>query len=340
MAILAGVTIVAVWLNTKTALQDAIIGETELLSLGAAIYTVSAFAVSAIAADGGRRLGDHLAANVFGAAAPQTIRDVTQLVRSAGRVHALELPETIEDIDEYDPVDEATKAALAGETLLFSRRLSQADLRERLVERLERDYGIGHVDVDLSEKGTVEYLAVGSRPAGIGPTLSPGSVAVAIPADPAPDATPGDAVRIWAVDEDGSSRRVASGELRGTAEDVATVAVDADEVRALEPDRPYRLVTLPGSPDASREFVSILRAADEAVTALSIGSSEYAALEGETVGSLPVHVLAIERTARASAGGDDGREIVAFPDEGVRLEEGDVAYVLGRPEALRRLSER
>ncbi|QFU81633.1 TrkA C-terminal domain-containing protein [Natronorubrum aibiense] len=350
VAILCGVSMVAIWLNTKTALQDAIIGETPLLDPETAVYTVAAFTVSAIAADGGRRIGDHLARDVFSITAPQTITDVSQLVRSAGRVVTVELPETIEDIDGYDPVSVETKTELAGETVLLPRRLSLEERRERLTDRLQRDHGIGHVDVEFAADGTIEYLAVGSRPAGIGPTLAPGSVAVAISADPAPDASPGDAVRIWRRDGD-SLQRVAGGELRGVANDVATVAVDAADARTLRRQAPlegdavssqpesarpaddtaYRLVTLPRSPGAERELVSLLRAADETVTTLPIAAGDP--LEGATVGSLPVLVVALERGEAAS---DDQ---LALPDDELRLAAGDVAYVLGRPDALRRVSE-
>ena len=332
VAILLGVSMVAIWLNTKSALQQAIIGNTGMLEPGTAVYTVAAFVASAIAADGGRRLGDHLAQDIFSIAAPRTMTEVGQLVRSAGRVVAVDLPAEIEDIDDYDPVDEATKTELAGHTLLLPRRLSTAELRERLVDRLKRDYGIGHVDVEFAADGTIDYLAVGSRPAGIGPTLAPGTVAVAIRGDPAPDASPGDAVRIWRRDGDsGSLRRVTGGELRGVADDVATVAVDADDATELDPDERYRLVTLPRDPGAERDLVSLLRAADETVTTLPVEAGD--ALEGATVGSLPVLVIAVERA------GEGTTDPLALPADETRLEAGDVAYVLGRPDALRRIGD-
>lgn len=327
VGILIGLTAVAVWLNTKTALQDAIIGTTPLLETETAVYTVAVFVASAIAADGGRRLGDRFARDVFAVAAPRTIDDVGQLVRSAGRVTAVELPETIADVDGYDPVDPATKTDLAGQTFFLPRRLTTEQLRDRLTARLERDYGVGHVDVDLTDDGEIEYLALGSRPAGIGATLAPGSVAVAISTDPAADASPGDAVRIWAR-EGKTYRRVTDGELRGTAGDVATVAVDVADVRSLRTDADHRLVTLPGTPDAEREFVSALRAADETVTAVTVDAGDP--LEGAPVDSLPSLVLAIDR--------DDG--VAGLPAGDRRLAAGDVAYVLGRPETLRRLPER
>ncbi|WP_425495426.1 TrkA C-terminal domain-containing protein [Natrinema halophilum] len=334
VAVLTGATVVALWLNTQSALQRAIIGDTGLLEPGTAVYTVAAFVVSAIAADTGRRLGDFLARDVFSVASPRTITEVTQLVRAAGRVVAVDLPADIDDIDGYDPVDESVKADLAGQTFLFPRRLTVDQLRDRLTTRLERDFGIGHVDVDLDADGTVDYLAVGSRPAGIGPTLAPGTVAVALEGDPAADASPGDAVRIW-TREEGSARRVASGELRAFAGDVATIALDAEAARDFDPDREYRLVTLPGSPDAERDLVSLLRAADETVTTIAIEPDDP--LAGVAIDSLPVLVLALERDGD---GDGDGDEHLVLPDDDVRFATGDVAYVLGRPDALRRVSER
>lgn len=334
VAVLTGATIVALWLNTQTALQQAIIGDTGLLEPGTAVYTVATFVVSAIAADAGRRVGDFVARDVFAVASPRTITEVTQLVRAAGRVVVVELPDEIGDIDGYDPVDESAKAELEGETFLFPRRLTREELRERFVARLERDHGIGHVDVDLAADGTIDYLAVGSRPAGIGPTLAPGTVAIALEADPAADASPGDAVRIWLRDED-ATRRVAGGELRATAGDVATVALDADAASDLESGGDYRLVTLPGSHDAERDLVSVLRAADETVTTVSVEPDDL--LAGMTVDSLPVLVLALER---AVDDGDGSDESLALPAGNVRLAVGDVAYVLGRPDTLRRVTDR
>ncbi|MFD1565678.1 TrkA C-terminal domain-containing protein [Haloarchaeobius amylolyticus] len=331
VAILVGVTVVALWLNTQTALQQAIIGNTGLTEPGTAVYTVAVFVTSAIAADGGRRLGDYLARDVFLVATPRTFTEVSQLVRSAGRVVAVELPSEIADIDGYDPVDESIKDDLAGETLLFPRRLTVDQLHERLAARLERDFGVGHVDVDLDADGTVEYLAVGSRPAGIGSTLAPGTVAVALEADPAADASPGDAVQIWTRDEGGTARLVAGGELRAAVDDIATVAIDADDARELEPDRAYRLTTLPGSPGAERELVSLLRAADETVTAISVDPDDP--LVGLPIDALPLLVVALERA------GDD-ETALALPADDVRLAAGDIAYVLGRPDALRRVADR
>lgn len=327
IAILLGVSIVAIWLNTKTALGDAIIGDAAFTDPATAIYTVAAFLVSAIAADGGRRVGDHLAHEVFQLATPRSMDEVSQFVRSAGRVITVELPEEIADIDGYEPVDDRITAELAGMTLLFPRRLTVGQLEERLVTRLQRDYAVGRVDVDLREDATVEYLAVGSTQTGIGPSLAPRSVAVAIRADPPADASPGDAVRIWKP-RDGTPRRVTTAELRAATGDVATVAVGANSGESLDAEGPYRLVTLPGGADAGREFVSLLRAAAETVTTTTVEPGD--ALDGEAAGGLAIAVLVVER---------DG-EILALPDGDTTLRAGDVAYLLGRPEAFRRLEER
>ncbi|MFC7233694.1 hypothetical protein ACFQMM_24285 [Saliphagus sp. GCM10025308] len=119
VAVLSGLVAVALWLNTQTALQSAILGDADVLDPLTATFTIASFVASAIAADGGRRTGDGLAADVGTVATARTIDDVSQLVRSAGRVITVDLPDEIEDAEGYDPVDDDTKAAVAGETLLF-----------------------------------------------------------------------------------------------------------------------------------------------------------------------------------------------------------------------------
>lgn len=331
VGVLIGLSTVAIWLNTRSALGDAIIGRSDPLDDPvAAVLTVVTFVVGAISADVGRRAGDRLSREAFAtAAAPTSIDDVAQLVRSAGRVRTVELPETVDDVDGYDPVPANAKAELAGKTLVFPRGLSPDGLRTRLIDRIERDYGIGHVDLELAADGTVEYLAVGSRLSGIGPTLAPGSVALAIRGDPAPDASPGDVVEVWRrPDADADPERIGRAELRATTGDVATLAIEADEADELADERPVRLVTLPGSPDVARELVSILRAADETVSVATIEPDDP--LAGSPVGTLSVSALVLERAG----------ETVPFPGDDTLLEPGDRLYVVGLPEELRRFSER
>ncbi|MFC7026412.1 hypothetical protein ACFQH8_00440 [Halomicroarcula sp. GCM10025710] len=126
--------------------------------------------------------------------------DVSEIVQTVGRVTSVKLPEEIDDIVGYDPMPEAIKDDLANRRFLFPRRLTRDELRSRLVSRLKTDYGVGHVDLDLADDGSVTYLAVGSRAAGIGPTLPPSTNAVAIRADPANAASAGDLVQVWETD--------------------------------------------------------------------------------------------------------------------------------------------
>jgi len=195
--VLLGVSIVATALNTTATLQKSLVAD-QLVGGSAAGFTLAAFAAGAIAADAGRRFGERLASDLPQLDTVRTMEsDVGSLVRAAGRVIRVRVPETIEDIDGYEPVSADVKADLAGTTFLFPRRMTVGELRERLVERLKRDYEVGHVDVELDDEGGVEYLALGRRLAGVGQTLAPGTVAVAIRADPAFTATPGDRVQIW-----------------------------------------------------------------------------------------------------------------------------------------------
>jgi hypothetical protein len=253
--------------------------------------------------------------------------ELSRLVRSVGRVITVTLPESadgIADLEGYDPVAPETKEALAGKTLVFPRGLTVAALRGRLVDRLKDDYGVGHVDVDLGADGSVEYLAVGSRAAGIGPTLVPGTAAIAIRADPAFSAASGDPVQVWSTD--GEPRRVATGELRAATDDVVTLALDEVDAETVDPAPRYRLLTLPSEPRADREFASLLRRADETMGAVSLAPGSP--LVGGSVGDLPESVVAIQP--------DDGT-VEAIPRRDRELAAGDVLYVVARPEALRRL---
>ena len=340
LAVLVGLGTVGLWRTTETALEQFLRSGGVSLSPEVALVNVAAFALGSAAAVGGARLGARLATDVVAlTGATELDGEVSRLVRTVGRFTTVELPEEaadIEDMDDYEPVAAETKAALAGKTLRFPRGLTVAELRERLAARLRDDYGIGHVDVDLEADGTVAYLAVGGRAAGIGPTLPSGTVAVAIRADPAFDASAGDLVQVWTkrgsendagTTEDASDgpERVATAELRAAVDDVATLAVGADDAADLDPGTEYRLAILPTEPRADREFSAQLRAADETVGAVEI--AEGSSLVGAPVGDLDAAVVAV-RT---------GGRVETLPASDRSLAVGDTLYVIGRPDQLRKV---
>lgn len=329
IAVLAGLSVVALSLNTTVALTQVIGNNTELLTVRAALTNTTAFVTGAALAVGGSRVGDRLGTDVFAFAGVRELEtDVSQFVRAVGRVVTVELPadpDDIEDIENYDPVDHETKEQLAGKTFVFPRRLTVEQLRSRLVDRLRTDYSVGYVDVDLTEAGEVEYLALGSRIAGIGPTLPPGSAAVALRADPAFAASPGDVVQVWRADSE-TAERVTTAEVRGTAGDIATVAVDATEVDRFSPTETYRLVTLPATSRPDREFASLLRAAEETMGVVTV--QDGSSLVGTPLGALDVPVVAIRPA--------DGM-VESLPARTRVLTPGDTVYAVGRPDALRQL---
>lgn len=325
LAILVGLAGVAVYLNTTTALGQAIGGSPGLFDLEMALVNVGTFVLAGFGTLVGRAAGDRLAIETSMVTGRHEIpTDVSRLVRSVGRVVEVELPEEIEDIDGYDPVDPETKTALSGTTLLFPRGLTVAELHDRLRTRLADDHGVGHVDVELADDGTVEYLAVGSRAAGIGPTLAPGTAAVAVHADPAFAASSGDAVELWHVDDE--PERVAIGELRATAGDLVTIALETEEALSLDPSPRYRLVTRPTSHRPDREFASLLRIADETMDAVTV--AEGSQLAGTALDDLAVTVVAVQPPQGA---------LIAVPERSRILEPGDVIYAVGTPEGLRGL---
>lgn len=299
--------------------------ETALLQLDIVVVNVGAIAVAVVASLLGWHLGDAVATNVFAVAGAKELEgEVSKVVRSVGRVTAVTLPETIDDMEEHDSVSADKKAAIAGKTLLFPRRLTVEELRDRLATRLKDDYGVGYVDVEFDEEGAVDYLAVGSRMAGIGPTLAPGTAVVAVEADPADGASPGDIVQVWTDAE--TPEQVVTAELRATADDVATLAVDAADASKLSPGRSYRLVTLPAEPQTDREFASLLRAAEETMGAVTVRAEST--LVGQSVSDLGATVAAVRPR---------GGTVEAIPSRKRTLAAGDVLYVIARPEELRRL---
>lgn len=320
-----GVAVVALYLNTVTLGEVVVGGGGGLFRVDTALFQVVALGAAAVVSPVGRAAGDRIATDVFAFTGARELEgELSKVVRSVGRVTAVTLPDEVEDIEEYDRVAPEIKEEIAGKTLLFPRKLTVAELRDRLVTRLKEDYDIGHVDVDLTDEGTVEYLAVGSRAAGLGPTLAPGGAAVAVRADPANTASPGDTVQVWSPPPD--PEYVLTAELRATAGDVATLAVDESEAEKLSESTRYRLATLPADPRADREFASLLRSADETMAAVTVG--EGSALDGGTVGDIDAAVVAVRPA---------GKPIQALPDRTHELGAGDALYAIARPEVIRRL---
>jgi len=325
IAILAGVAVVALYINTASLGVVVTQGSVDLFRPGVVVFNVVALGTATVAAPVGRRLGDTVASQLFSLIGLGELdAEVSTMVRSVGRVTSLRLPTEIADMESYDPVEAATKADLAGKTLVFPRRLTVDELRRRLVARLKEDYGVGYVDVDLTAEGTVEYLALGSRAAGLGATIAPGTVGVAIRADPPNNAAAGDQVQVWSAGE--SAERLTTGELRGVAGDTVTLAVDEADADLLSPTESYRLVTLPAEPQADREFATLLRGVNETMGTVTVAADSM--LVGETADTVAAAVLAI-RPAEGT--------LTALPESDRLFESGDTIHVLGRPDVIRQL---
>lgn len=326
LALLIGLGAVAVYLNTTTALGQTIGDETVAITeqRNVALFHLAAFAVAGGGALAGRNAGDRFGTDVLLRTKIKDVdAEVSRLVQTVGRVIVVELPEDVEDVVGYDPVSEATKAKLAGKRFVFPRNLTVEELHTRLVGRLKSDFGVGHVDLELAPDGSVEYLAVGSRAAGIGPTLPPATNAVAVRADPAFAASTGDLIQLW---DDDPLRRVLTAELRGVADEVVTVAIDTSDTPAVDPRKQYRLVTLPVDDRPEREFASILRGADETFDSVTVEAGSP--LHGMPVGALTVSVIGVHP--------EDANPAVLPPANYV-LQPGDTLHAIALPERLRRL---
>jgi len=323
----AGVSAVAVYLNTKTALASVVANQFAVFDPGTVVFTLAAFGLALAVGTPGGHLGDRLAVEAFAFAGSHEIEgEVSQLVRTVGRVTAVEIPDDVEDVEGYDPVPEETKAKVRNKTLLFPRRLTVAELESRIAARLRDDYGVGYVDVDVDESGAVRYLGVGTRLAGVGPRLGPGTGATAVRADPPNSASPGDVVQVWRPSPE--RERVATAELHGVAGDVVTLALDERDAERIAGGE-YRLLTMPSEPSAERQFASVLRGADETMATVTVAPD--GPLASATVGEVGATVVAI----RPTEGGID-----PIPPRARRLEAGEVLYLLARPDVLREMEGR
>ena len=323
LAITAGTAVVALYLGTTPALE-VLFDETEPSQLSTALFNVAALVLAAGGGALGREVGDRFGTEVLVWTPPQeTDAGVSQLAQAVGQVTTVSLPATIDDAPGYDPVPRRTKTELSGTEFVFPRGLTVEDLEDRLAEQLRSDYGIGVADIRFDEYGDLKSLAVGTRAAGIGATLPPATNAVAVRADPGFSASTGDVVQVWEPD---AMQRVCTGELRGVADDVVTIAIDAADTPKVDPTRRYRLVTLPVDDRPDREFASLLRAAEETFSTVTIEAGSP--LHGQPVGALDLTLIAI----RPEAG-----EPVPFPDSEYRLAPGDLLFVIATPGNLRSL---
>ena len=323
VAILLGVSIVALYLNTTSLGSLAGAEDAQLLTVEGVVFNVVALGLAATVSPVGRYLGDRVAVDVFALSGIEGIDGKTsRIVRTVGRMTPVTLPpaDGIEDMDTYEPVPVEKKAEIAERTLLFPRKLTVEELRDRLVERVKDDFGVGHVDV--AADGTVGYFAVGSRATGLGPTLAPGRAAVALSADPPNNATAGDMVQVWRTDTE--PERVATGELRAVAGDVATLALDESDAATLSVEGGYRLVTLPAEPQADREFASLLRNADETMATVTVTA------DGGLVGTAVGDVTAVVAAVRSAEG-----TVQAIPARAYTFAAGDTAFLVGRSDAIR-----
>lgn len=320
-ALIVGVGVVAVYLNTRIVFVQFIGEGADVLSVDTALANVVFFVAAGVAASGGRTAGHRIASSErFSWAGIQP--SFSPIVRATGRFITITLPEEIDDIEGYDPVSAVGKAALSGRMFEFPRGLTVQELENQLANRLTEKHDIGYVDVELSGDGTVEYLAVGQRPAGIGKTLPPGMAAVALRSDPPFSASPGDTIEIWHGDDPES---LGMAELRASTEDIATVAADESLCERIDPDQMYRIMTLAADAQPEREFAAQLRRSAETMTEVRVG--EGSALVGMSIGALDVTVIGVRR---------DG-EVITIPGREQLIAAGDCLSLLGRPDRLRKL---
>jgi hypothetical protein len=337
--IIVGLGAIGLWLNGSAALIAVASGITDATGEPVVITQIETNVLAAIVglftAYGGGLFGDALAPNVSALMGAQTVdRKVSTIVRSIGRVTTITVPETIADIDGYEPVSAETKATLAGNDFVFPRGLTVAEITDRIATRAREDYGIAHVDVELGVDGSVEHFGVGGRVAGIGPTLPPRKVAMGIKANPPPKASPGDKVVLWDVptpeadsgaevgtpaETDGEADAVAPAETDGDDDATAPAGAGLPPIFGQHPDRWYRpqserYAFAVRTPEGDRRYAET---ADRAGTLLARFYEDADGSAGETDG-IQADVDAVEETRPPP-------ERVAMGE--LRATNGDVATV-------------
>jgi len=323
--VLFGSAVVSVWLAVDSALTGTLVGDTGLVHYGTGAFLLGTFVVSSVAAESGRRIGDRIGCDVYDITHLDAGTDAVGLLQSARLAVAVDVPTRIGDADGYFAVDEQTKQSLAGRQFLFPRRLDLDELRERFESRIVADFDVDYVDAELSDEGRVTSLNVGSKPSGLGASLPPGTVGVAVQATPLPEAGVGDPVEVWTTGD--TEQFVAKAEFRSSDGETTTLLVDEDDIDAIEQNEQYRLVTHPDTADDLAEFIPVIRDVEETMTTVTVEPG--GPLEGEFAGWLPVSVPVLDR----------GGTPIPFPAQRETLQAGDVAYVIGTPSDIARLDE-
>ncbi|WP_226043001.1 TrkA C-terminal domain-containing protein [Natrinema sp. DC36] len=323
--LIVGLGVVAIYLNSRSALIQFISNTGDPVTAEEAILNVSAFVVAGLVSYAGRYVGDRAGASER-VRWRNTAPDFSPLVRATGRFITVTLPETVEDIDGYDAVDAETKKIVSGKTMDFPRGLTIEELESQITARLKEEHDIGYVDADLDADGVVQYLAIGQRAAGLGQTLPQKSAAVAVRADPPYSATAGDTVQVWQTNDDDVETRLGAAELRGSVGTFATLAMDATSATEIDPTEEYRLMTLSADSNPEREFAAMLRREDETMSTVEITADSP--LIGCSIGALDVTVIAVRS--------NDG-ELETIPQREHTIQPGDLLFSIGRPEALRKL---
>lgn len=322
-AVLLGWVSVATWLTARIATGTAIVSDLSIVLDATGYFLLAVFGLSGAVSVGGRRLGDAIACEVTDSPRGEQSEQTAKIRRSAKQAVRVELPETIRDRSGSEPVEPDLKRELEGATWLLPSGLSTAAIESRCRERLERDYGIDRVGIDLSGNGDIQQLAIGYVPSGLSSALPPRTVSVAIRKGLVPDATPRDPIELWTADDE-RVEFAGRATFHSATTDTATLVLPEQAARTLSETDAYRLTTKPAAPDDVTEFLSVL-GDDHSIAMVSIDSGGL--LEGEFVGWLAVTVLVIVR---------DGK-VLPFPDGTETLRSGDDIYVFGGPAAFEAL---
>ncbi len=195
--------------------------------------------------------------------------------------HVGTLPDDIGDIIGYDPMPDETQVTLANRRLLFPRRLTKTNSGT--------GWSLGSRPTTASATWTSNW-----------PTTAPSTTSPSARGRPAsarrcrPRRMPSQsrltrpmlqALAIGSVWERAPAKRVLTGELRGVADDVVTVAIDAADTPNLTRKRGTGS-SRSRADRSDREFASLLRAADETMGSATVAPGARSTARRSAPGSL------------------------------------------------------
>lgn len=187
---------------------------------------------------------------------PKSTEPLFHVLTGKRRRHiTIKLPHArlIYDVSGKPRVPDELKSELSEREFILPSDLPQGEMVDRLRRRLVTDWGVGDVELELDETGSVVYLAVSATEYGISETIPTGRIAVPVECNMIPSGlSSGDIVRIYLKDKE----VIDQVEVKGVSKEdkIVTVIVSPDSFEKIKEKEAHLIVALPSK---KRKFQTI-----------------------------------------------------------------------------------